>query len=236
MLNTFCSNKYQCMQQSEFQWWRAPRRRKEPQFGITYICELQDWCFFKCAGRYRVILKCIGQNNLRSTFLPGYTFETMWSNGDGIWWFKEDCSCRGGSAYYNWATCFPDYLSSNGYTSIIQLPTTPTLDSWSWGSNAHIASEVEVCEDGNCEWGRGFTSKPFVGFLFHWGWQCWEDLVSRRLGHLFSLKDAQKLIQAGGSASWGRLIELLENKRREGMGFSPSSWRSATKLCDTRRD
>jgi len=38
-----------------------------------------------------------------------------------------------------------------------------------------------------------------------------------------SLKDAQRVVQAGGSASWGKLVELSENKRREGLGFVPSS-------------
>jgi len=38
-----------------------------------------------------------------------------------------------------------------------------------------------------------------------------------------SLKDAQRVIQAGGSAGWGNLIELPKNKRREGLGFVPSA-------------
>jgi len=44
-----------------------------------------------------------------------------------------------------------------------------------------------------------------------------------------SLKDAHRVIQAGGSASWGKLIELPENKRREGLGFIPSADLTKTK-------
>jgi len=38
-----------------------------------------------------------------------------------------------------------------------------------------------------------------------------------------SLKDAQRVVQAGGSASWEKLVELPENKYREGLGFVPSA-------------
>jgi len=38
-----------------------------------------------------------------------------------------------------------------------------------------------------------------------------------------SLKDAQRVVQAGGSASWGKLVELPENKHREGLSFVPSA-------------
>ena len=38
-----------------------------------------------------------------------------------------------------------------------------------------------------------------------------------------SLKDAQKAIQEGQAAGWGQLIQLLDNKRKEGLGFSPTS-------------
>lgn len=51
-----------------------------------------------------------------------------------------------------------------------------------------------------------------------------------------SLKDAQSIVQAGGSASWGKLIELPENKRREGLGFSPSTdlpWNVVVPARDT---
>jgi len=37
-----------------------------------------------------------------------------------------------------------------------------------------------------------------------------------------SLRDAQRVVQAGGSASWGKLVKLPENKHREGLGFVPS--------------
>jgi hypothetical protein len=37
-----------------------------------------------------------------------------------------------------------------------------------------------------------------------------------------SLKDAQKVVQDGVSAGWGHVVQLPENKRREGLGFSPS--------------
>jgi len=38
------------------------------------------------------------------------------------------------------------------------------------------------------------------------------------------------VIQAGGSASWGKLIELPENKRREGLSFFPSADLSKTRI------
>ena len=38
-----------------------------------------------------------------------------------------------------------------------------------------------------------------------------------------SLKDAQKAVQEGQAAGWGQLIQLLDNKRKEGLGFSPMS-------------
>ncbi|RHN54409.1 putative retrotransposon gag domain, aspartic peptidase domain-containing protein [Medicago truncatula] len=38
-----------------------------------------------------------------------------------------------------------------------------------------------------------------------------------------SLKDAQKVIQEGQTAGWGKVVQLCENKRKEGLGFSPSS-------------
>ena len=36
-------------------------------------------------------------------------------------------------------------------------------------------------------------------------------------------KDAQKAVQEGQAAGWGQLIQLHENKRKEGLGFSPTS-------------
>ena len=38
-----------------------------------------------------------------------------------------------------------------------------------------------------------------------------------------SLKDARKVVQEGQATGWGQLIQLLENKRKEGLGFSPTS-------------
>ena len=38
-----------------------------------------------------------------------------------------------------------------------------------------------------------------------------------------SLKDAQRAVQEGQAAGWGQLIQLLENKHKEGLGFSPTS-------------
>jgi len=37
------------------------------------------------------------------------------------------------------------------------------------------------------------------------------------------LKDAQRAVQEGQAAGWGQLIQLLENKRKEGLGFPPTS-------------
>jgi len=50
-----------------------------------------------------------------------------------------------------------------------------------------------------------------------------EEGTKKSEASISSLKDAQKVIQAGGSASWGKLIELPENNRREGFGFFPST-------------
>jgi len=50
-----------------------------------------------------------------------------------------------------------------------------------------------------------------------------EEGTRKSEASISSLKDAQKVIQAGGSASWGKLIELPKNKRREGLGFFPSA-------------
>jgi hypothetical protein len=38
-----------------------------------------------------------------------------------------------------------------------------------------------------------------------------------------SLKDTQKAVQEGQAAGWGKVIQILENKRKEGLGFSPTS-------------
>ena len=42
-----------------------------------------------------------------------------------------------------------------------------------------------------------------------------------------SLKDAQKAVQEGQAAGWGQLIQLQDNKHKEGLGFSPTSGVSA---------
>ena len=42
-----------------------------------------------------------------------------------------------------------------------------------------------------------------------------------------SLKDARKAVQEGQAAGWGQLIQLQDNKHKEGLGFSPTSGVSA---------
>jgi len=37
---------------------------------------------------------------------------------------------------------------------------------------------------------------------------------------MVSLKDAQRLVQKGKTAGWGQLVQLPENQRKEGLGFS----------------
>ena len=37
-----------------------------------------------------------------------------------------------------------------------------------------------------------------------------------------SLKDAQKIVRSGKAEGWGQLVQLPENKRKEGLGFSAS--------------
>lgn len=46
-----------------------------------------------------------------------------------------------------------------------------------------------------------------------------------------SLKDAQRAVQEGQAAGWGRLIQLRENKHKEGLGFSPTSGVSTGAFC-----
>ena len=38
-----------------------------------------------------------------------------------------------------------------------------------------------------------------------------------------SFKDAQGAVQKGQAAGWGQLIQLQDNKHKEGLGFSPTS-------------
>jgi len=45
-----------------------------------------------------------------------------------------------------------------------------------------------------------------------------------------SLKDAHKLVQEGKTEGWGQLVQLLENKRKEGLGFSTHKSRVRTQL------
>jgi len=35
-----------------------------------------------------------------------------------------------------------------------------------------------------------------------------------------SLKEAQRLVQNGKTTGWGQLVQLPENQRKEGLGFS----------------
>ncbi|KEH27822.1 hypothetical protein MTR_5g041255 [Medicago truncatula] len=46
-----------------------------------------------------------------------------------------------------------------------------------------------------------------------------------------SLKDAQRAVQEGQAAGWGKLIQLRENKHKEGLGFSPTSGVSTGAFC-----
>ncbi|XP_039683803.1 uncharacterized protein [Medicago truncatula] len=64
---------------------------------------------------------------------------------------------------------------------------------------------------------------PFQGFTIE------DKNTKRNEASISSLRDAQKVIQAGGSTSWGKLIELPENKHREGLGFFPSTSLSTAK-------
>ena len=51
-----------------------------------------------------------------------------------------------------------------------------------------------------------------------------EDTEPKKVGAaMASLKDAQKAVQEGRAAGWGQIIQLLENKHKEGLGFSPTS-------------
>ena len=49
-----------------------------------------------------------------------------------------------------------------------------------------------------------------------------EDESTKKSGtSISSFKDAQKVVQDGVSTGWGKLLNLPENKRREGLGFAP---------------
>jgi len=73
-------------------------------------------------------------------------------------------------------------------------------------------------------WADSTEGTSFQGFAME------EEGTKKSGASISSLKDAQKVIQAGGSASWGKLIELPENKRRERLGFFPSADLSKTRV------
>ncbi|XP_050919124.1 uncharacterized protein LOC127136630 [Lathyrus oleraceus] len=51
-----------------------------------------------------------------------------------------------------------------------------------------------------------------------------DDISSRKNGEsMTSLKDVQQVLENGQSARWGQVMELVENKNRAGLGFSPGS-------------
>jgi hypothetical protein len=51
-----------------------------------------------------------------------------------------------------------------------------------------------------------------------------DDKNTKKNGTIMSsLKDAQEVLKNGPSAIWGKVVVLPENKRREGLGFSPAS-------------
>jgi len=54
-----------------------------------------------------------------------------------------------------------------------------------------------------------------------------EDNTRKGETCMASLKDAQKLVQKGKTEGWGQLVQLPENKRKEGLGFSTHKSRVA---------
>jgi len=47
--------------------------------------------------------------------------------------------------------------------------------------------------------------------------------AKKKATSISSFKDAQKVVQDGVSTGWGKLLNLSENKRREGLDFTPSA-------------
>lgn len=44
-----------------------------------------------------------------------------------------------------------------------------------------------------------------------------------------SLKDAKKVIQAGGTDKWGHIMEIIENKNIDGLGFQQGPFNNSVK-------
>ena len=53
--------------------------------------------------------------------------------------------------------------------------------------------------------------------------------AKKKATSISSFKDAQKVVQDGVSTGWGKVVNLSENKRREGLGFTPSVGSSNSK-------
>ena len=45
------------------------------------------------------------------------------------------------------------------------------------------------------------------------------DELKKTRASMTSLKDARKVVQAGGTDKWGCVVEVIENKNKTGLGF-----------------
>jgi hypothetical protein len=82
------------------------------------------------------------------------------------------------------------------------------------GEEAYLVSQISSF---SCVEAGSAEGTPFQGLTV-------EGAEPRRAGtSMASLKDAQKAVREGQAAGWGKVIQILENKRKEGLGFSPTS-------------
>lgn len=49
-----------------------------------------------------------------------------------------------------------------------------------------------------------------------------DNAVKKNGASMTSLKDAQQVVENGQSVRWGQVVELVKNKNKAGLGFSPS--------------
>jgi hypothetical protein len=82
------------------------------------------------------------------------------------------------------------------------------------GEEAYLVSQVSSfsCVEAGSAEGTSFQGLTIEGAE-----------PQRASATMASLKDAQRAVQEGQAAGWGKVIQILENKRKEGLGFSPTS-------------
>ncbi|GAU44936.1 hypothetical protein TSUD_400640 [Trifolium subterraneum] len=93
-----------------------------------------------------------------------------------------------------------------------------TVDSRSWGSDFHASPKAEICT------GRKIGDRERRGsFIAFQGLSIEEGSSEKAKAPMKSVKDAQKVIQGDEASHWGCLLQLEENKKKEGLGCTPST-------------